>query len=211
MSAMRFGLRKSRKTSATPQERMLVQRLGSRCIVLVGMMGCGKTSVGRRLAKRLDLRFVDSDEEIEAAAGGQKIKDMFNERGEAYFRDGERRVIARLLTQGPNVLATGGGAFINGETRKAVSELAVSVWLDAELAVLLERVMRRSPEDRPILHKDGLTPEQNLRRYMTERRPFYAQADVRVETRDVSHELVVDEIVATLAGAAKLGSEPVDG
>lgn len=201
---MRFGLRKSRKASATQEERLLVQHLGSRCIVLVGMMGCGKTSVGRRLAKRLGLRFMDSDDEIEAAAGGQKIKDMFKERGEAYFRDGERRVIARLLTQGPCVLATGGGAFMNADTRAAVAENGVSLWLNAELSVLLDRVMRRSPEDRPILNKDGLTPKQNLERYLIERGPIYAMADVSVQTREVSHEVVVEEVVAALTACRKL-------
>ena len=155
---MRFGIRKGRKMAAGADERHLVERLGRRCIVLVGMMGCGKTSVGRRLAKRLDVRFIDSDEEIEAAAGGQKIKDMFKERGQAYFRDGERRVIARLLTQGPCVLATGGGAFMEERTRIAVAEQGISVWLHAELSVLLDRVLRRAPEERPILHLDGLTP-----------------------------------------------------
>lgn len=208
---MRFGFRKSRKSTATsPGDRDLVRRLGTRSIVLVGMMGCGKTSVGRRLAKRLDLRFIDSDDEIEAAAGGQKIRDIFKENGEAFFRDRERRVIARLLTAGPCVLATGGGAFMNAETRAAVAEHGISVWLNAELPVLLERVMRRSPEERPILNKDGLTPEQNLRRYMLERRPFYAEADVTVETRDVSHEVVVDEVLAALGASPKLAPPVVE-
>jgi shikimate kinase len=203
---MRFESRKPRKTARGPQESAVVDRLGSRCIVLVGMMGCGKTSVGRRLAKRLEMRFVDSDDEIEAAAGGQRIRDMFRERGQAYFRDGERRVIARLLTEGPSVLATGGGAFMNAETRAAVAQHGVSVWLDAELPVLLERVLRRSQEDRPILNLDGLTPEQNLTRFMIERRPFYALADVMVATRDVNHDLVVDEVVAVLLASGKLAA-----
>ncbi len=202
---MRFGFRKSRKPSPTsPGDRDLVRRLGTRSIVLVGMMGCGKTSVGRRLAKRLDLRFIDSDDEIEAAAGGQKIRDIFKENGEAFFRDRERQVIARLLSAGPCVPATGGGAFVNADTRTAVAEHGISVWLNAELSVLLERVMRRSPDERPILNKDGLTPEQNLRRYMVERRPYYAQADVTVETRDVSHEVVVDEVLVALGTSPKL-------
>ena len=126
----------------------VLQRLGKRSIVLIGLMGSGKTSVGRRLAKRFDLRFVDADEQIEAAAGGQTIKDMFRERGEAYFRDGERRVIARLLTEGPSVLATGGGAYMEPRTRAAIAQHGISVWLKAELPVLLDRVMRRAPEDR---------------------------------------------------------------
>lgn len=202
---MRFGFRKSRKSPPTsPGDRDLVQRLGVRSIVLVGMMGCGKTSVGRRLAKRLNLPFIDSDDEIEAAANGQKIRDIFKENGEAFFRDREREVIARLLMEGPCVLATGGGAFVNAATRAAVAERGISIWLNAELAVLLERVMRRSPEERPILNKDGLTPEQNLSRYMIERGPFYAQADVKVETRDVSHEVVVDEVLVALGTSPKL-------
>jgi shikimate kinase len=205
---MRFGIRKSRKTAhnlaPSPEALDLARRLGPRSIVLVGMMGCGKTSVGRRLARRLDLRFVDSDDEIEAAAGGQKIRDIFKENGEAFFRDRERQVIARLLTEGPCVLATGGGAFMNAQTRDAVATHGVSVWLNAELPVLLDRVMRRSPQDRPILNIDGLTPEQNLSRFMIQRRPFYAQADVTVETRDVSHEVVVDEVLAALMTSPKL-------
>ena len=205
---MRIDSRKARKAARTPDENQLVDRLGSRCIVLVGMMGCGKTSVGRRLAKRLEMRFVDSDEEIEAAAGGQRIRDMFREHGQVYFRDGERRVIARLLTEGPSVLATGGGAFINAETRASVAHHGISVWLNAELSVLLERVLRRSPEERPILNLDGLTPEQNMIRFMTERRPYYAQADVTVETRDVNHDLVVDDVIAALLASSKLSLPP---
>ena len=188
----------------------VLQRLGKRSIVLIGLMGSGKTSVGRRLAKRFDLRFVDADEQIEAAAGGQTIKDMFRERGEAYFRDGERRVIARLLTEGPSVLATGGGAYMEPRTRAAIAQHGISVWLKAELPVLLDRVMRRAPEDRPMLHRDGRTPEENMARLMAERHPVYATADLTVDARDVNHELVVDDIIAAVLTSGILGPPPVE-
>ena len=181
-----------------------MHRLGSRSIVLVGLMGSGKTSVGRRVAKRLEMRFVDADEEIERAAGGQPIRDIFRQHGEAFFRERERQVIARLLGEGPSVLATGGGAYMDAATRAAVAANGVSIWLKADLSVLLERVMRRAPEDRPMLQKDGRSPEENLGRLMTDRHPFYAQSDITVETRDVSHEVVVDEIVAALLASEKL-------
>lgn len=203
---MRFGTRKSRKAaSPSPGALALVQRLGQRSIVLVGLMGSGKTSVGRRLAKRLDMRFVDADEEIEQAAG-MTIKDIFKERGEADFRDGERRVIARLLAEGPVVLATGGGAYMDASTRAAVAARGISVWLKAELPVLVERVMRRAPEDRPMLGRDGRTPEENMSRLMGERHPIYALADVVVETRDVNHEVVVDEVIEALLATPRLAS-----
>ena len=180
-----------------------MRRLGTRNIVLVGLMGSGKTSVGRRLAKRLDMRFVDADEEIELAAG-KKVREIFADHGEAEFRDGERRVIARLLSEGPSVLATGGGAYMDPRTREAVALRGISVWLKAELPVLLERVLRRAPEDRPMLNKDGRSPAENLQLLMTERHPIYANADVRIETRDVNHEVVVEEIVTALRMSGKL-------
>ncbi len=127
--------------------------LGRRSIVLVGMMGAGKSSVGRRLAQRLGLPFVDADAEIEEAAAGMTIPEIFATYGEPYFRSGEARVIARLLDGGPQVLATGGGAFMNAETRAGIRAKGVSVWLKADLEVLMRRVKRRSTADRPLLQR----------------------------------------------------------
>ena len=169
------------------------QALGPRSLVLIGLMGAGKSAIGRRLAKRLALDFVDADKEIEAAAG-MSINDIFAEHGEAYFRDGERRVIARLLSEGPFVLATGGGAFMNGQTRREISANGLAIWLRAELDILLERVSRR--DTRPLL-KTG-DPREIMRALMDERYPVYAQADITVESRDVPHEVIVEEIVQAL-------------
>jgi shikimate kinase len=169
------------------------QALGPRSLVLIGLMGAGKSAIGRRLAKRLALDFVDADKEIEAAAG-MSINDIFADHGEAYFRDGERRVIARLLSEGPFVLATGGGAFMNGQTRREISANGLAIWLRAELDILLERVSRR--DTRPLL-KTG-DPREIMRALMDERYPVYAQADITVESRDVPHEVIVEEIVQAL-------------
>jgi shikimate kinase len=176
--------------------------LGERSIVLVGLMGCGKSSVGRRLASRLGLGFVDADEEIERVAA-KSIVEIFADHGEAYFRDGERRVIARLLSSGPQVLATGGGAFINPDTRAKIRERGVSIWLRAELPVLMRRVSKR--DTRPLL-KSG-DPEATMRDLMNNRYPIYAEADLTVESRDVPHDVIVNEIIAALK--AKLATVPV--
>jgi shikimate kinase len=176
--------------------------LGERSIVLVGLMGCGKSSVGRRLASRLGLGFVDADEEIERVAA-KSIVEIFADHGEAYFRDGERRVIARLLSTGPQVLATGGGAFINPDTRAKIRERGVSIWLRAELPVLMRRVSKR--DTRPLL-KSG-DPEATMRDLMAKRYPIYAEADLTVESRDVPHDVIVNEIIAALK--AKLATVPV--
>jgi len=168
--------------------------LGGRSIVLVGMMGAGKSSIGRRLAIALDIPFLDADTEIEKAAG-MSIPDIFESKGEPYFRAGEARVIARLLDGGPQVLATGGGAFMNEQTRAAVREKGISIWLKADLDVLLRRVKRRA--DRPLLkHGD---PAETLEKLMAERDPVYAQADLTIGSRDVPHEAIVGEIVSMLA------------
>ena len=172
----------------------VVAELGGRSIVLVGMMGAGKSSIGRRLASELGLPFVDADNEIEAAAG-MTIPEIFETHGEPYFRSGEARVIARLLDGGPQVLASGGGAFINPQTRALIRTRGVSVWLKADFDVLLRRIRRRS--DRPLLKTDN--PEQALRHLMDERYPIYAEADVTVLSRDVSHETIVADIIAALA------------
>ncbi len=173
----------------------LAQALGRRSIILVGMMGAGKSSVGRRLAARLDLPFTDADTEIEAAAG-MSIPDIFTTHGEAAFRSGEARVIGRLLDAGPQVLATGGGAFMSSETRVAIRVKGVSVWLKADFEVLMRRVKRRS--DRPMLKTAD--PAETLRRLMEERGPVYAEADLTVESRDVPHSSVVDDIIVALRG-----------
>jgi shikimate kinase len=172
----------------------VIAGLGARSIVLVGMMGAGKSSIGRRLASELSLPFVDADGEIEAAAG-MTISEIFETHGEPYFRSGEARVIARLLEGGPQVLASGGGAFINPQTRALIGARGVSVWLKADLDVLMRRIRRRS--DRPLLKTDD--PEQTLQRLIEERYPIYAEADVTVYSRDVSHESIVADIVAALA------------
>ena len=179
----------------SPQEAALLAALGRRSVVLVGMMGAGKSSIGRRLAQRLGVTFVDADAEIEAAAG-MTIAEIFATYGEPYFRSGEQRVIARLLESGPKVLATGGGAFINPETRAGVRQKGVSVWLKAEFEVLMRRVKRRATADRPMLQGD---PAQRIRHLMDERYPLYAEADVTVISREVSHEIIVNEIVSELA------------
>jgi shikimate kinase len=171
----------------------LLARLGERSIVLVGLMGCGKSSVGRRLASRLGLGFVDADEEIERVAA-KSIVEIFADHGESYFRDGERRVIARLLSSGPQVLATGGGAFINPETRANIRERGISIWLRADLPVLMRRVSKR--DSRPLL-KTG-DPEATMRDLMAKRYPIYADADIIVESRDVPHDVIVNEVISAL-------------
>ena len=181
------------------QETTLVAALGQRSIVLVGMMGAGKSSIGRRLATRLAIPFIDADTEIEKAAG-MSIPEIFSTHGEPYFRAGETRVIARLLEGGPQVLSTGGGAFMNAETRANVHTKGVSVWLRATVEVLSRRIKRRG--DRPLLKNTD--PVETLKRLLLERDPIYAEADVTVESRDVPHETIVEEIIAGLCGQARL-------
>jgi shikimate kinase len=188
-----------------PHRADLIAALGRRSIVLVGMMGAGKSSVGRKLALKLALPFVDADTEIEAAAG-MTIAEIFAIRGEAEFRAGETRVIARLLDTGPQVLATGGGAFMNPETRAAIRAHGVSVWLRAEFDVLMKRIRRRS--DRPLLKTPD--PAATLRALIEQRYPVYAEADVTVDSIDVPHEVIVDEIVAALQ-AYMAGAPGVSG
>jgi shikimate kinase len=177
--------------------------LGSRSIVMVGLMGCGKSAVGRRLATRLGLPFVDADEEIEKAAG-KTIEDIFAEHGEPYFRDGERKVLARLLRSGPQVLATGGGAFMNSESREAIAQVGVSIWLKADLALLVRRVAKRN--NRPLL-KNG-DPEVVLQTLIDTRYPLYAEANITVESRDVPHEVIVAEIIERLGEALHVPVAP---
>ena len=169
--------------------------LGSRSIVLVGMMGVGKSSIGRRLAARLGVPFVDADGEIEKAAG-MSIADIFARHGEADFRSGEARVIARLLDGGPQVLATGGGAVMNADTRAAIKAKGVSIWLSAELDVLMRRINKRKNE-RPLLQTAD--PAATLRELLVAREPVYAQADLTVQSREVPHDAIVSEIMTALA------------
>ncbi|WP_194953598.1 shikimate kinase [Sphingopyxis solisilvae] len=165
-----------------------------RSIVLVGLMGSGKSTVGRRLAQRLGMRFADADDEIERAAG-MTIADIFDRFGEAHFRDGERRVIARLLGGKPMVLATGGGAFINPETRALILKDSLCIWLDADIPTLVERVARRS--HRPLL-KDRDAGEV-LRELAAVRNPVYAEAHLRVSSASTPHEQTVRAILEALA------------
>jgi shikimate kinase len=187
---------------AAPSERALdsvaathpvARRLEGRSIVLVGLMGAGKSTIGRRLAQKLHLPFLDADHEIETAAG-MTIPDIFSIYGEAHFRDGERRVIARLLQEGPIILATGGGAFMCEETRARIAEQGISVWLRADLEVLMRRVRRRS--NRPLLQ--NLDPEATMRRLMEIRHPIYAKADMTIESYEAPHDRIVADLVAAL-------------
>jgi len=168
--------------------RALVRALGQRSVVLVGMMGAGKSSIGRRLSARLAIPFVDADGEIEAAAG-MTIPEIFAKHGEPYFRAGEARVIARLLDGGLSVLATGGGAVMDANTRALIGEKGVSVWLNADLDVLVKRTKRRN--DRPLVEK--------IKELMPLREPFYALSDIVVRSRDEPHDTIVDEIIASMA------------
>ena len=186
-------------TSATISPAAIVASLGRRSIVLIGMMGVGKSSVGRRLSARLAIPFVDADTEIEKAAG-MSIADIFSQHGEEYFRSGEARVIARLLEGGPQVLATGGGAFMNSKTRDAIRAKGVSVWLKAELDVLMRRINKRR-NDRPLLQTAD--PGETLRALLVEREPVYAQADLTVQSREVAHDAIVADIMTALASWLK--------
>jgi shikimate kinase len=177
--------------------------LGAKSIVMVGLMGCGKSAVGRRLAGKLGLPFIDADEEIERAAG-KSIEDIFADHGEAHFRDGERKVIARLLRSGPQVLATGGGAFMSDETRQAIAESGISVWLQADLPLLMRRVAKR--DNRPLLKTDN--PEAVMRDLMDTRYPVYAKADITVESRDVPHDTIVADILERLARVLQVALPP---
>ena len=172
----------------------VLKRIRKQSIVLVGLMGAGKTTVGRRLATALNMPFMDADHEIEEAAG-LSVAEIFEKYGEDQFRDGERKVIARLIEGEPCVLATGGGAFMNNETRALIKKTAVSVWLKAELELLLERVLRR--DTRPLL-KTG-DPRDILGRLMDERYPVYSEASVVVESGEGPHTRVVGAIIEGLA------------
>lgn len=197
---MSVALAEHKKEDRELQLSRIIEALGPKSIVLIGLMGAGKTAVGKRLGAKLDLPFVDADKEIEQAAG-QSITEIFAEHGETYFRQGERKVIARLMESGPQVLATGGGAYMTAETRTTIKERGISIWLRADLPVLLHRVKRRN--HRPLL--TGRDNEQVMRNLMAERYPIYAEADIIVESRDVPHEVIVKETIDALA--AKLNCQ----
>ncbi len=194
-------------TAGEPSATAILSLLGSRSIVLVGMMGVGKSSIGRRLAARLGVPFVDADAEIEKAAG-MSIADIFARHGEADFRSGEARVIARLLDGGPQVLATGGGAVMNADTRAAIKAKGVSIWLSAELDVLMRRINKRK-NDRPMLQTAD--PAATLRELLVAREPVYALADLTVQSREVPHDAIVSEIMTALAAFLNAPGVPQQG
>jgi shikimate kinase len=182
------------RDTSEPIETRVARLLAGRTIVMVGMMGAGKSSIGRRLASRLGMAFADADTEIEQAANAT-IPEIFEEHGEAYFRDGERRVIQRLLDGKPKVLATGGGAFIQPDTRAAIQAAGISIWLKADRDLLLSRVKRRG--NRPLV-KDG-DPAEIIEKLIAERYPIYAEAAIHIQSRDIAHDAVIDDILAALA------------
>src|SRR5437868_4433809 len=194
--------------ASTSQEAEITAALGTRSVVLVGMMGAGKSTIGRRLSVRLRLPFLDADTEIEAAAG-MSIPDIFEAHGEPQFRDGEARVIARLLDSGPAVIATGGGAFMREETRSRIGAKAVSIWLKADADIIMRRVKRRA--DRPLLQTAD--PEATVGRLISEREPVYQHADLTIWSRDVPHEKIVDECIDALHARlrANAKAEPPSG
>jgi shikimate kinase len=195
--------------ATTPQEAEITAALGRRSVVLIGMMGAGKSTIGRRLAGRLRLPFLDADIEIEAAAG-MSIPDIFETHGEPHFRDGEARVIARLLDSGPAVIATGGGAFMREETRNRIRDKAISIWLKADADIIMRRVRRRA--DRPLLQTED--PAATVSRLLEQREPVYQNADLTIWSRDVPHEKIVDECIEALRArlcAQETRQETTDG
>lgn len=196
-------MRSGRKTCKSPVSELsnmekcgdiILPNLNGRTIVLIGLMGAGKTTVGRRLANALGLAFVDADIEIETAAG-KSIPEIFEDHGEQYFRDGERKVIDRLLHDGAGVLATGGGAYMNEATRDAIARHGISIWLKADIAILMRRVKKRS--NRPLLKNSD--PEEVMRKLIDERYPVYQSADITIESKDVPHDQIVSICLEALA------------
>jgi shikimate kinase len=188
-----------------PAERLpaaLLERLGSRSIVFIGLMGAGKTAIGRRVANALGLAFIDSDHEIETVSR-MTIPELFERYGEPEFRALEQRVILRILENGPLVLSTGGGAYMNEQTRKAIADHGVSIWLKADLDTLMERVAKK--QNRPLLK--AADPRAVMQRLMEERYPVYAQADATVATRQERKEVIADEVVAALWSLLGLENE----
>jgi len=188
--------------TSTSQDAEITAVLGMRSVVLVGMMGAGKSTIGRRLAARLRLPFLDADIEIEAAHAGMTIPEIFATHGEPYFRDGEARVIARLLDSGPSVIATGGGAFMREETRNRIRDKAISIWLKADADVIMKRVKRRA--DRPLLQTED--PAATVSRLLEAREPVYQNADLTIWSRDVPHDRIVDECIDALRARLNVGA-----
>jgi shikimate kinase len=184
------------KPAESGLESAVVRALAGRSIVLVGMMGAGKSSIGRRLASRLGIPFIDADTEIESAAG-MTIPEIFEKHGERYFRAGEARVIARLLDNGPQVLATGGGAVMDPQTRALIGQKGISIWLKADIEVLLKRTKRRN--DRPLVEK--------IKDLLPVREPIYAQANIIIQSRDEPHDTIIDEIMRELPKRLGLSAE----
>ena len=183
----------TKQTNLNEKADVVRQLLGAKVVVLVGLMGAGKSTVGRKIATMLNLPFRDVDTEIETVSR-MTIPELFETYGEEEFRDLERRVILRLLEDGPMILATGGGAYMNAETREAIAANGISIWLNAELDVLMDRVSRR--QNRPLLKNDD--PRGVMQRLMTERYPVYALADLHVMTRDDKKEVIAGELVDVL-------------
>lgn len=184
------------KPAESGLESAVIRALAGRSIVLVGMMGAGKSSIGRRLASRLGIPFIDADTEIESAAG-MTIPEIFEKHGEPYFRAGEARVIARLLDNGPQVLATGGGAVMDSQTRALIGQKGISIWLKADIEVLLKRTKRRN--DRPLAEK--------IKDLLPVREPIYAQANIIIQSRDEPHDTIIDEIMGELPKCLGLNAE----
>ena len=177
-----------------PEAAAIKAKLGKRSIVIVGLMGAGKSTIGKKLAQMLGLSFIDADTEIETVSR-MTIAELFAAYGEAEFRDLERRVIKRILRSGPRVLATGGGAFMNEATRRTIAKAGISVWLRAELDVLMERVSRKG--NRPLLKTAD--PRATMQSLMDSRYPIYAEADITVLSRDEKKDVMVVEVIEALA------------
>lgn len=186
-------------TTIAPTEADRARKaLGRRNLVLVGLMGAGKSAIGKLVASDLSIPFIDSDHEIERVSR-MTIPELFEKYGEPEFRKLENRVIKRLLRSGPRVLSTGGGAFMNDDTRKSIKTAGVSLWLDADLETLWERVIKR--DNRPLLKTEN--PKQTLENLMNQRYPTYALADLAVKSRDVKKDVVAAEVIAAVASLAK--------
>lgn len=181
---------------ANKQSAEVLRHLGRRSIVFVGLMGAGKTAIGRRVAGALGLSFTDSDHEIEAVSR-MTVPELFDRYGETEFRALEQRVIARILENGPQVLSTGGGAYMNEHTRQAIADHGISVWLKADIDVLMDRVVKK--QNRPLLKNPD--PRAVMLRLMNERYPIYAKADVTVLSRDDTKDIITAEVIAALAEA----------
>ncbi len=190
----RFVTAESENATVKGAARTVRGALGNRSIVLTGMMGSGKSSIGRRLAAALELPFSDADTAIEQAAG-MTVEEIFRNHGEPHFREGEERVIKRLLQSGPQVLATGGGAVLSAKTREEIARAAISIWLKAPVELLLQRVSRR--DNRPLLKTPD--PRAVLTRLLEERTPYYAEADLILESSDAPHEVIVENVLSLLA------------